>query len=248
MLQFRPAASLLSVLLATSAGGALAAGPASPSNPVFAGESMVITGVEVGGDENSYGFMSLVTPFPGNKLGGGFVQRYTMEGLTYSYDTAGTEIDARAAGGEVALGYQGSSAAGWWGAYVGGVYRDTDLDPTDPGSDVEGSHLRLRVSAEGERNLSDRAKANLFASYTEGFNAYWVRTRVLGKPWAKCSIFVGPEVVFQGDSDYRAWAVGLVVTGFKPTAKTDLAFKLGGRKSEDEDVSPYAGVEFSVRF
>lgn len=213
----------------------LTAGAADAEDKLF------LSGAEIGGENSSYGFASVILPLPGNTLGDGFVQRYWVEGLTYSYEKGSTDIDATAGAVEGAIGYQGSSANAWWGAYAGVQLRRTHLDPNDPDNDIEGNHVGLKLQLEGEQTIADTWKFNGNVSYTAGPNAYWSRFRVTRR--AHGDIFVGPEFVYQGDADYNAWQLGAIALGIKASENTELGFKLGARKNEGQSETAYAGVE-----
>lgn len=176
------------------------------------------------------------------------MQRYWVEWLRYEY-TGGPlnqTIEAKAPGGEIALGYQKANPSGYYGFYAGGLYRDTSLSPDDPGSKARGSHLRLRVQAEGEHRFADAWVVNGIASYVFGQEAYWLRARLLRKVTG--NLLAGVEGVQHGDPDYEGHQVGLVLTGFEPVPRLNLGFKLGIKKIEGRDSNLYVGIELARPF
>jgi hypothetical protein len=83
--------------------------------PVEAQTGIALAGVEVGKNAQ-YSYLGPVLPLPGQALGQGWAQRYWLDYTGYAYEKGpGQEIDASVGGVEAALGYTGSSAAGWWG-------------------------------------------------------------------------------------------------------------------------------------
>jgi hypothetical protein len=211
------------------------------------GESLFITGGEASKD-GDYAFAAAIVPFPGSTLGNGFVQRYWAEWLRYEYvgGPLNQSIEAKAPGGEIALGYQKANPSGYFGFYAGGLYRDTSLSPDDPGSKARGGHLRLRVQAEGEHRFVDTWVVNGIASYVFGQEAYWLRARVLRKVTG--NILAGVEGVQHGDPDYEGHQVGLVVTGFEPAPRLNLGFKIGIKKIEGRTSNAYIGLELARPF
>ena len=216
------------------------------STSALAGEKLFITGAEGGaGDtENYYTYAGLIAPVFGDKLGNGLVQRYWIDFFGYSYDTNQT-IDAQAFGLEGALGYQTSGSAGWAGAYAGLRYNNTSLSPDDPGNRNDGQKVWVKSQLEGQLNLADTWTLGGIASYTFGADAYWMRTRLLYQ--LKQGLSTGPEAVYMGDPNYRAWQFSWVVTGFKPAPKVEIGIKAGARITEHAGVNGLIGVEL-VKF
>lgn len=210
-----------------------------------AADSIALGGAEAGAD-NSYLYAGVVRPLQGSTLGNGVVQRYWVDRTTYRYDGSNGKIDAEAWGVEGALGYQGSHDQTWWGAYAALVYRDTHLSPDDPTSKARGEKFRGKVQVEGETPLSASWRINGNASYVFGQQNYWVRGRLLYR--LSGTLSTGPEVLTQGDPDYKISQVGWVVTGLRPTPDLDLGLKLGAKKARGESTQAYLGIELSHSF
>ncbi len=219
---------------------------AAPSG-ALAGDKLVLAGAEGGaGDtENYYTYAGLVAPLVGDHLGNGLVQRYWIDFLGYSYETD-QEIDAQAVGLEGALGYQKSGPAGWGAAYLGLRYNNTDLSPDDPANRTEGEHLWVKTQLEGEMNFAETWKLGGIASYTFSAESFWLRTRLLRQ--LEQGLSTGPEVVFMGDPNYRAWQFGWVVTGFKPWQNVEIGLKAGVRITDGTAVNGLVGIELSRMF
>lgn len=214
--------------------------------PAWAQERIMLTGVEVSRD-SQYAYLGAVLPLPGNRLGQGFVQRYWLDYDAYRYEKLPQQyIDTRVAGGEAALGYQQSSASGWWGAYLGARYANTRLSPNDPDNDDRGWRLRAKLQFEGETEIGAGWRANGIASNLVGDANYWVRLRLhtlLRNQW-----HVGPEVIVQGDSNYSAYKVGAFFGNIKLGASSALTLKAGVSNPADEPASLYVGAEFYIPF
>jgi len=206
---------------------------------------LALAGAEYGRD-NGYYYAGLLVPFPGSDLGNGFVQRYWVDWLRYEYDNGTRTITAKATGAAVALGYAKSAEAGSFSVYAGPVYRNTDLSPDDPGSDVRGARWGMNLSLQAERSLDESWRANGIASYTTGTDSYWTRGRLTRSFYTHHDI--GVEAIFHGNDDYNAWQAGFVLLGFQPAPHTSLGFKAGAKKTSGEALSGYVGIELARNF
>jgi len=126
------------------------------------------------------------------------------------------------------------------------MYRDTHLSPDDPTSKARGGKVRGKVQLEGETPLSASWRINGNASYVFGQQNYWVRGRLLYR--LAGGISTGPELLTQGDPDYKVNQVGWVVVGLRPAPDVDLGLKLGAKKLRGESTRPYLGIEASHPF
>lgn len=209
-------------------------------------KGVVLTGMEASRD-NHYAYLGTVLPLSGQHLGQGFVQRYWLDYVAYRYEkTPAEEIDATVSAVEAALGYQKSSARGWWGAYLGARYANTRLSPRDPDNNDRGGRLRAKLQVEGEKEVGAGWRVNGIASHLLGDANYWTRLRLqttLRNQW-----HIGPEMIAQGDSNYSAYKVGAFLGNIKLGAPSALTLKAGVSKPEDDSASLYAGAEFYIPF
>jgi hypothetical protein len=201
---------------------------------------VVLTGVEAGSATHS-AYLGAVLPLPGSTLGKGWVQRYWLDYTAYRYEkTARVDIDAKVAGLEAALGWQGSAGADWWAAYVGARYGHTRLTPDDPANEDRGGKLGLKLQLEGETALSSAWRLNGVASHRVGQSDYWLRLRAqtgLGQ------LRLGPELVVQGDPVYRIVKLGVHVGGIPLGRDAVLTVKAGASKLNSDPLGAYAGLE-----
>lgn len=219
---------------------------ACAASSVASADSLFLAGAETS-DDGDYVFLAAMAPFRGSTLGNGFVQRYWIEWLRYTY-VGGNDrvIEAKSPGLEAAVGYQGSHANGYYGAYAGLYYRDVDLRPDDPAAEVRGKQTRLRLQVEGEQRFAESWRVNAIASYVLGQDAYWVRGRLLRS--VKGPLLAGLEAVVHGDPDYKGRQFGVVLTGMQIAPGTSVGVKLGSTKIEGRDSEPYIGIEFGRAF
>lgn len=192
---------------------------------------------------NSYSYAGLLMPAFGGHLGEGFVQRYWLDYLTYRYDSDGRRIEAEGLGAEAALGYVTPVGPGHLSAMMGVVHRNTTLSPDDPDSAARGAHWRLRAQVEYHQRISESAELGLLGSYVFGQRGYWTRAR-LGMD-VGTGLRTGPELIVQGDPDYRAVQHGAFLTGLRLSPAIQAGIRAGIRKQRDESRRGYVGMEFT---
>jgi hypothetical protein len=214
--------------------------------PSWAQEGIVLTGVEASRDKQ-YGYLGVVMPLSGQRLGQGFVQRYWLDYNAYRYEKQAYQyIDSAATAVEAALGYQGSTERSWWAAYLGANYADTRLSPNDPDNDNLGGQWHARLQFEGETDVAEGWRGNGIVSYLVGDFNYWARLRL--QTTLKNQLFIGPELVVQGDLYYDAYQLGVYVGNIPLGRATALTLKGGLAQSSNESASLYLGAEFFIPF
>lgn len=240
----------LTVLFCSVAAGSALAQPVPAGTPQVqeAPENLFVAAGQVGGQQNSYGTVGVVTPLEGSKLGNGWVARVFADEVTYQYKgSTNRTIDATGLGGSAAVGYMGSDNTGWYGIYAGPAYKHVQVSPNDPNSNAKGGTVSARVQVEGEKNIAPSVKVNALAGADISSNTgYWARVRPLAK--VEGDIYAGPEVSVMGDQDYNAYQVGVAVVGIHITDKTQVGINGGYRKTEDQASSGYGGLELGSRF
>jgi cellulose synthase (UDP-forming) len=226
------------------AAGALAAF-AFLLSPDANAEGLALGGFDLSKDGNS-AYVGTIVPVAGGTVGRGPAVRLWADYNTYSYNSSGEIIDAKATGLEVALAYQVSSGENWGSISVGPRYSYTRLSPADPANKESGAQWGVKLQAGGEVVVSPEFVANAFAAYTTGTEAYWARVRLLYRFGS--GLRTGPEVIAHGNTVYNAGQVGWVVTGIKLTPSTEVGLKGGARRTKGESTHPYGGVEFVSLF
>lgn len=211
---------------------------------VEADDRLLLAGGEYS-DAAYYAYTGVVLPGPGREDGQGFLQRYWLDRFGYEYDGGPGRVEARAWGAEAALGYGASSAAGWWSAYLGVRYTDTDLTPDDPSAEARGSQVGGKIQLEAERALSAAWRASAIVSYANQQNGYWGRARLMhGQTRARA---FGVEFVASGNDEVDSTATGLVFTASPVDSRWSASLKAGYR-FQDEGDGAYGGLEFGYRF
>src|SRR3989344_2327704 len=214
------------------------------SNHAQAREWLGLTGAELGENHNAYAFAGVITPLASNAaLGQGWVQRYWLDWVKYRVDSGGEEVRARAPGFSASLGYQKSDSTGFWAAYAGAGYRKTTLTPDRPAAEVRGSQGSLQLLGELDRRFAQDWRFAGAIQYSAGPDSYWSRVKFLNKsPIA--TFWQGMEIVFQGDPDYKAYKLGLVLDELPVGSGITANFKVGANKTKGLDTIGYVGIEF----
>lgn len=210
-----------------------------------AAEGVALAGGEASRD-SAYAYMGWIGPLPtSSNLSEGFFYRLWLDWLKYEFDGAAGNVEARAPGGEVALGHNWKVGSGGLGASVGAVYRNTALDPSSASSEVKGDRVGVKLQASGHQQ-GEILRVEGIASYTVGPDSYWGRMRLFetagGGPWP------GVEVIVQGSPDYDAVQVGGVLGRIGLGGGRDLNLKAGVRLQEGESAASYAGLELAWVF
>ncbi len=210
--------------------------------PAQAQTGVALAGVEGASDTHS-AYFGTVLPLRGSALGKGWAQRYWLDYTAYRYEKLpGQDIDAKVGGAEAALGYQGSSERGWWGAYAGGRYSNTRLSPDDLSNEDRGGDFSAKLQLEGEVALSSQWRLNGIASHVVGHSSYWARLRA--QTGLRGHLLIGPEVVAQGDPLYHLVKVGAYLGGIRVGDDAALTVKLGLSKLDSDSARAYAGIEW----
>ncbi len=217
---------------------------AQTAGPTVGNSRLALGGFE-GGPGNTYSYLGLIQPLHKN-LGDSIITRVWLDRLSYTYDKNGDKIHGEALGGEGALGYRNSGAWGWWAAFAGMLYRDTHFSPDDPDSRARGGIFRAKLQLEGERNLSERWRANAIISFVPGQNSYWTRGRVLYQLGNIVS--TGPEVIGLGDPDYNILQFGWTVVGIPIASRLQVNLRGGGRIIQGVGTVGYGGIEIGYPF
>lgn len=206
-------------------------------------EWLGLAGTEIAEQGSAYAFAGAIVPLgPDAALGQGWVQRYWLDWVEYRFDSEGEQVQARAPGFSASLGYQNSDGAGSWAAYAGAAYRDADLTPDRPNAKVRDAQSALVLLAETDRRFAETWRFNGAIQYSAGPDSYWSRARFLRRsPGA--AYWLGMELVFQGDPDYKAYKLGLVLDEWPVSSRMNLNFKLGAVKTKGLETDAYAGIE-----
>lgn len=212
----------------------------SASCSAVATPSQWLAGSEVS-TGTSYLYIGQVTALPGSSFGNGYVKRLWIDWSKYRYDKGGQNYKVSAPGAELALGYQRASENHWWAAYAGLSYRHASLSPADPMSSISGNKLYPKFQIEGEQTLDPKWKLSAIGSYVTGQHAYWMRARVVHDYWPGMQI--GLESLAQGDPNYHANQLGILLLGLKVGNSMNVGLKVGARRVGGLNSHAYFGVE-----
>ena len=226
------------VLSAFAIGQASAAGTA-----VFAGVS--------GNEDSTFGYIGGIQALNGDIAKQGILLRGMLSYGQYDYDTiavAGGNVDGKAIGAELGVGYQWVNPGSRFSIYGGIDHQDHDLSPNDPSNSVSGAETGAAVQAEIE-TLGAPWYGGLIGKYSTAYDSYWVRGRV---GYAFGSLTVGPEVVLAGNEEYEETRYGLFLN--LPVSKSlSLSLSAGHSKAEgdstrNDQTGAYVGANVTATF
>lgn len=195
--------------------------------------------------DGEYAQMTALFPFSGS-LGSGFVHRYSVSYIGYTYPVGEDTVEAEGWSATAALGYQIPVTNGWLGFAAGAAYRNTEFTPPQPDNPQDGSQVVAQLDVDAGRIQDNRWLYATSISYTPRFRAYWGRARVLHRTGD--GSFLGPEFVAHGDRDYDAQQLGLALQLNRVMGPLDLVLKAGAKRIRDGDSGAYAGIEFLRHF
>lgn len=239
----RPASRLIAGLLA----GVLASG-------ALADGRLLLAGTELRPEGERYAYLGAIMPLPGdNALGRGWVQRYWVDAVRYSYEVSNPalygvdrqRIRGSVTGLEAAVGYMFQAGDLGVAGYAGVRHADTALSPDDPGSRIRGAKLWPKFQLEVNKPLASRWRSENIASYVVGLDGYWLRSRLMHT--THLGHDAGPELVVVGDRDFRALKLGMTYGGIRPTPDLSVSFR-GGIHLQTEATGPYVGVDLGLNF
>lgn len=209
--------------------------------PVATAEEMWLLGAE-GGGKYSYAYLGYMAPLQLDAEGE-YYQRYWVDWVDYKYSSEGTEVHARAPGAEAVYGkrvyHQGQRNVT---VFVGVSYRDTNVDPDDIDVDVSGRQIGAKLQLEADSD-GPRYRLEGIASYIAGLDTYWTRGRIWKSSRSANGIGYGSELVLQGDSEYFAAQLGVLVGNLRFGESGRWLFKAGVRHVKDQGEYGYVGLE-----
>lgn len=214
----------------------------------LAADGLALTGAEVAEDGSRYVYLGAIVPLARNsRLGNGWMQRVWLDWMTYRFDSAGQEIEAKGPGASWMLGYQGGSRFRY-GFYAGAGYRNTELSPDQPAINNRGRQTGWAAIGEVAGDLGALWQWDgIGAVADKPDGSYWTRLRLLRKIGAG-RIRTGVETTAYGDTDYSGANWGLVVDSIPLARRASFGIKLGTRKIKGLDAGYYAGVDAAWHF
>ena len=168
-------------------------------------------------------YTGAILPF--NNQDGGFSQdgpmlRFWQKSFAFSYTAdlspnglTDTTIDAIGGSFTGEFGYQKNLSQGRVAFYTGLAYRRFDLSPDDPGADLNKAPVGIPLTLDASWSPYDQISVSTNLSYTILHEDYWAQFKIAYQ--ASSTVKLGPEIVFQGGSEYRYVRFGAFVSGIK---------------------------------
>ncbi len=199
---------------------------------------------------NGFGYIGggLERPLDGAKA---LTLKFMASYLYYDYDSDGQVIDASAPGVKLQAGMK-FFWPGTFFAVTGGVgFRNTDLDPDDPTSEVKGDKVGAVFDAHLIKDVSEKSVISLLGSYSTTGDTFWGRgryKRLVKRVGDNRKIYLGVEGVGAGNSDYTEYRMGGLAELQMVKEHLSVLFATGFRHTTGVDDSAYFGLEFYHRF
>lgn len=205
---------------------------------------LLLYGTELA-EESSYIYLGTIIPWQYNQ--DSYFLRLWSDVQIYEYQSNGQTIDVDSTNIQLAMGKQFLLQQGWINLYLGLTRNTTDLTPEDPGNDSAGTNTQGLVSLDGEYNSASCDHEILYgASYLFDQQAYWCRVRPIC--WSYNDKRAGFEIVNHGDENYSHIQLGGVLYNMTISDNTDYTLKAGLTHTQDSDLFPYFGIEFTTRY
>lgn len=134
--------------------------------------------------------------------------------FAYISTTAGVgRVRGDQASGSLLVGYEWVTRNASFAGYIGGEVANNSLDKVDIQNKSAGMAGGMKVSADFYANPTDYTMVSGVFSFSTAHKAYYARLKagiaIIDR------IFVGPEVLFLGDSFYSQWRAGAHITGIQ---------------------------------
>jgi hypothetical protein len=223
--------------------------------PAMAGQGYAITGFG-GGPDSLYAYQGLLFAPLDSLSASGPQVRLWAKAFEFSYRTdlpanPDSKIEAFGTSLEAEAGWQLAREMGRIAFFAGAAWRDHDLTPDDPGSDLEDAKVGFSATIDGEWKFNDRFGIMSYANYVTGFDQYWTQV----KPYVTtpAGVKIGPEFGISGGDDYQHARAGIFFNGYELSLGALGRIFLGGEAGarfdlNDEDIDPYAGLNAGFLF
>lgn len=132
--------------------------------------------------------------------------------------------------------------------YAGGDYQHDSLSHMDPANPTTGTHWGAKFATEVDYRPDDTTAISLDGHYSTANNSWWSKFRPgFAVLTSIPSVYVGPEVGFQGDNFYRTWRIGAFAKGLK-LGDLELGVSTGFLRNDVIGNGVYGALEARVTF
>lgn len=196
------------IVSATAIACVFASGGLANAAETGAGSTILFAGGDVR-EKTHYPYVGVIHHFSGDILSSGFLLRAFAYQADYEYSTSTGNVDGRADGADLMIGYQKVMDSYVARGYIGLDYENHDLSPDNLLDSNRGSDTGTKVQLELETDYASSKYASLIASYGSAKDRYWARLRA-GHDFS--GYVIGPEVLFTGDDEFDERRIGAFVT------------------------------------
>lgn len=217
-------------------------------------ENLYLAGVSANDEGDYYAYIGSIIPILDSSLDSdGTLLKLWVNNSEFEYQgtLAGgaggipTKFQGEGPGAEIAIGHRRTLTSKITSTtYIGLVWRDIDVSPNDPGTDVDDENAAIKLQQEFNVNLTNNFDISLMGSYNIGFDSYWSRLRpgyTFANGWK-----LGPEVIFLGGDVYDKQRYGVFLNGMS-LGKLNLGLSLGNEEeASSSESSAYGSLSFSM--
>jgi hypothetical protein len=166
----------------------------------------------------------------------------------YSYSTgASSQVRGIFTSADILVGYGANVDSFAMKVSVGLNLQEHRLSGLDPSNPVQGSTVGLKLQADSWVNPTERTMLFGLVSYSTAFRTYYATLKAGYAVIEGQEVFIGPEVIFQGNEHYSQWRLGAHLTGVK-TRGIEVGFSGGLLHSTDSGSGAYGKIDLAVDF
>ena len=171
----------------------------------------------------------------------------TVDGqFSYPAQDPSSRLYGLGLGASFLVGYSFNQGSTSFLVMLGPNVQNIGLSSPDPPNPTQSTAFGPQVLTELYSNPTKNSKIDFEAEYSTAFNSYFVRFDpgydVLGN-----GIFVGPKLVFLGDTLFQQWWTGASISGFK-IGRVDLSFSAGYVRDRERGGGTFAGLDLYFRY
>lgn len=172
----------------------------------------------------------------------------------YKYDSDAGTVRAKAPGLKFLIGTKYFNVGEYFIVSGGLDYRDTSLSPDDEDSPVRGAKTGAILEILYNKDLSKMYVAGLMGSYSTIGDSLWGRGQfkyllpAFSEDITDRKVFIGMEIIGEGNSDYSAFRMGPTIELQKIKQKFSVLLSGGYKHTNSISSSGYFGIDFYYRF
>jgi len=181
---------------------------------------------------------------PGGLASEGFTLKLLIAGGHYGYESAGTDVTGRYGLVSAMAGWRFKGDRFEFTAFVGPDFQSHQLTPDDPGNQMRGPHVGVRLGSDLWYQPSDTFMTTGSVSLSTIGPNFWARTAIgwylFDRAW------FGPEIMALGGDRYQQFRLGVHATSFR-TGPLEWSAGVGYARDSDDRSGAYARIGVLAR-